>query len=200
MSLPQVDAYPLQWPEGWPRTPKHKRKWGSFSEKTRAKAVTELMWEIERLGGRRPVLSSMLKVRQDGLPYSQQPRTDDPGVAVYFTYKDRQMCFAADSYLKDVDNIWAIKLTIEALRGIQRWGASDMMDRAFTGFQALPMRSPWYKVLGVSFDATRQEIDSAYRSLARSKHPDTGGSNEEMAELNVAYDDAKLAVEQRGEK
>lgn len=196
--MTQIDAYPLQWPEGWPRTPASKRQWSRFGKRTRDNAIHYLLNEIHLLGGKSPVLSSMLRLRQDGLPYSSQRAPDDNGIAVYFTLKDRPMCFACDLYLRDDENIWAIKLTIEALRGIERWGASDMMARAFTGFQALPMRNPWYKVLGVSFEASRAEVDTAYRSLARSKHPDTGGSNEEMAELNVAYDDAKRAIEEKG--
>lgn len=195
--MTQVDAYPLCWPEGWPRTPSYKRTWGSFSKKTREYCISYLMKEIRLLGGRNPVLSSMLKLRQDGLPYSSQPKTDDPGIAVYFTYKDRPMCFACDTYSRDVANIWAIKLTIEALRGIERWGASDMMDRAFTGFQALPMRKSWWKVLEVAHNATRAEIDAAYRAKVKSTHPDTGGSHEAMSELNVAYDDAKRTITER---
>lgn len=46
----------------------------------------------------------------------------------------------------------------------------------------------YYKVLGVSADATKQEIDRAYRNEARKRHPDGGGSEEEMKSLNEARD------------
>jgi hypothetical protein len=46
----------------------------------------------------------------------------------------------------------------------------------------------YYKVLGVRSDASRQEIDRAYRNAARRCHPDGGGSEEEMKSLNEARD------------
>jgi hypothetical protein len=43
-------------------------------------------------------------------------------------------------------------------------------------------------VLGVSANATRAEIDKAYKSLSRQHHPDRpGGSTEKMASINAAY-------------
>ncbi|MEW6211302.1 MAG: DnaJ domain-containing protein [Acidobacteriota bacterium] len=46
----------------------------------------------------------------------------------------------------------------------------------------------YYKVLGVSRDATQEDIDRAYRLEARQRHPDSGGSEEDMKSLNEARD------------
>jgi curved DNA-binding protein CbpA len=46
----------------------------------------------------------------------------------------------------------------------------------------------YYRVLGVSEDASREDIDRAYRGEARKRHPDGGGSEEEMKSLNEAHD------------
>jgi len=46
----------------------------------------------------------------------------------------------------------------------------------------------YYRVLGVSSGATKEEIDKAYRNEARKRHPDGGGSEEEMKSLNEARD------------
>jgi curved DNA-binding protein CbpA len=46
----------------------------------------------------------------------------------------------------------------------------------------------YYRVLGVSEDATREDLERAYRGEARKRHPDGGGSEEEMKSLNEAHD------------
>lgn len=46
----------------------------------------------------------------------------------------------------------------------------------------------YYRVLGVSENASKQDIDRAYRSEARKQHPDGGGSDEAMKSLNEARD------------
>jgi curved DNA-binding protein CbpA len=45
----------------------------------------------------------------------------------------------------------------------------------------------YYEVLGASKSASRREIESLYKRLARQRHPDRGGSEEEMKALNEAY-------------
>lgn len=44
-----------------------------------------------------------------------------------------------------------------------------------------------YGTLGVDRAASMDEIKTAYRAKARKAHPDRGGSEQEMIELNVAY-------------
>ena len=53
-----------------------------------------------------------------------------------------------------------------------------------------------YKVLGVSPNATDEQIKTAYRELARKYHPDTYAGNplsdlaeEKMQQINAAYDE-----------
>ena len=46
----------------------------------------------------------------------------------------------------------------------------------------------YYQVLGVSKSATEKEIKSAYRSLARAMHPDTGGTSGTFRLLREAFD------------
>ena len=46
----------------------------------------------------------------------------------------------------------------------------------------------YYRELGVRPDASPKMIDRAYRNQARKRHPDRGGSEEEMKSLNEAHD------------
>lgn len=193
-----AEAYPLQWPDGWPRTPSHRRESDSkFGGKvyglTMGRARDQLVAELQRLGAREVVLSSNVALRRDGLPYSEQRRLDDPGVAVYFNLKKRPLVMARDAYVSVAGNIRSLTLAVEAMRQLERHGGSTMMERAFTGFAAIAppdWKKPWREVFGVQPD-WRGDITALYREKARNRHPDAGGSDTLMAELNVAYQEAK---------
>lgn len=184
-----TEAYPLHWPEGKPRTVRRER---ARFETSHEIAQLALMDELRRMGAKHPVLSTNVPLRRDGLPYATAKAPDDPGVAVYFMYKDNQVCFACDRWDRVRDNIQAVRKTIEALRGIARWGTGDMVEAALKGFEALPApgqaaSAVWWRVLGVTEDATAAEVNAAYREKARAAHPDiAGGSTAAMAELNEA--------------
>ena len=45
-----------------------------------------------------------------------------------------------------------------------------------------------YEILGVSRDASEEDVKRAYRRRARQLHPDTGGDQEEFKELTAAYE------------
>jgi hypothetical protein len=199
-----IEAYPLSWPEGRPRTPRHAREAARF-DTSLARARDGVINQIEIMGGRYTwmkretalIISSNLTLRQDGLPYANQRQPEDPGVAVYFTYKKRQMCFACDRWTKVEDNMQAIAKTIEALRGIARWGTGDMMEAAFKGFAALPAPGAskhWRDLLDVPDTGTKAEqlarARMHYRACASANHPDKGGDTNKMAEYNNAWDQA----------
>lgn len=185
-----VEAFPLQWPAGRPRA---KRRHDARFKSSLAKARDHLMDEIRLLGGRQAILSSNLELRLDGLPYANQRSPADSGIAVYFTYKNAQHCFACDDWRRVEDNVRAVGKTIEALRGVARWGTGDMMERAFQGFIALPSPAQWWHVLGFESmsDLSRNEVDVRFKKLAMQRHPDRGGSADAMAELIWARDQAR---------
>lgn len=189
-----TEAYPLQWPHGRKRTDHWQREQAKF-DVSFARARDNIVAEVKLLAGGRwgpdpmTVISSNVALRRDGLPLANQRNPDDPGVAVFFLYKKRQMSFACDRWQKVEHNMQAIAKTIEALRGIARWGTGDMLEAAFTGFMALPAPGAareWWEVLGVPRHGTRDDITEAYRRLASINHPDRGGSASTMAAINAA--------------
>lgn len=192
-----MESYPLYWPEGRKRTPSGQRHRSRFKTGF-GLAVRTVIAELDRLGARNQVVSTNVPVRRDGLPLATAKCVDDPAVAVYFRYKDKPMVFACDRWDRAEDNIWAIAKTIEAFRGIERWGSGDMLDTAFSGFLSLPSpgqsnERPWRKVLMVDTlgATTLAGVEASYRILARTRHPDCGGSEQQMAELNAAIASAR---------
>lgn len=185
-----VKAYPLVWPTDWPRTksPQTSR----YGDRTLAAARKAVEHEVRLLSGKGLVISSNLELRNDGLPRSGQRQPQDKGVAVYFQRKSRPTAFACDRWQAVEDNMWAIALTLSAMRQIERCGVGELLDRAFEGFAALPAPrgDEWWEVLGVEHGATSDEIKSAYRALVKLHHPDTGGDREKFERVQRAYDAA----------
>lgn len=196
--MSEIDAYPLTWPQGWPRH-RGPRERGTF-QGTPAAVREQLIDEIDRMLNSargytfRPsiIISSNLPLRRDGMPIANAREPLDPGIAVYFKRDGKTVCFACDKFDRTWKNMRAISKTIEALRGIDRWGSSEMLDRAFTGFAALPAPGavkPWHEVLDIPAHTPTAEVKARYRELAKRRHPDAGGSNEAFAELGTAWHD-----------
>lgn len=187
-----ITNFPLTWPMGWKRTPLHQRTRSQFGAHSVFSSANELHAEVRRLGGRNVVISTNLRVRQDGLPYSNQRTPDDAGVAVYFVWKQKPIVFACDRWRSVEENLWAIIKHIEALRGQERWGVGSL-DQAFAGYAALPAAGQtagesWWGVLKVDPFATLDEVKAAYRTLVKQHHPDTGGDPAEFDRVTKAYE------------
>lgn len=198
-------AYPLHWPQGWPRTSGHHKTapFGTTGERgykrelTVAEARDRLQEQLDLLRAKMPVLSTNLELRLDGLPRTGQPEPHDRGVAVYFQLGGKPTVLACDRWNRVADNIAAIAKHIEALRGMDRWGVGTAAQ-AFAGYQAIAGPAPrsWRQVFEIGADeiVTPGMIDARYRTFARRRHPDAGGSNEAMAELNQARDQALAEI------
>ncbi len=193
-----IESFPLYWPEGYKRTQRPQSS--RFGKLSLYQARNDLKDEVRRLGGQNLVISTNMRTRADGDVYSNAREPDDAGVAVYFGLKGKPVCFACDRWRTVKENTWAIAKTIDAMRGIDRWGVSELLDRMFKGFLALPatIGREWWEVLGLTAAATIEDIRTAYRRKSLESHPDRGGSTEAAAEVNTAYQRAlearKIAV------
>ena len=133
-----VQAYPLAWPAGKPRTARHLIERSRFEPGNRPREVASVQAELSRLGARKVVVSTNVRLRLDGVPYANDKAPSDQGVAVYFDYAGGQKCFACDRWRSVEENLRAIAKSVEAIRGLERWGSKSFVDAAFTGFAALP--------------------------------------------------------------
>jgi hypothetical protein len=209
-----VERYPLSWPVGWKRTGYGQRRhaafhatktvysnyvnangqrssWKQKESLSVGKGLERLNGELKRLGAQRIVISSNLRIREDGLPYAQQAKQlDDPGVAVYFYLKNQPRVLACDKWLSAAENMAAIAGHIAAIRAQDRYGVGTL-DQAFAGYAAIPAKTggeDWRAEMGFKPDEhpDSEAIEARFRALARERHPDAGGSHEAMARLNQA--------------
>ena len=210
-----VSAHPLQWPTGWKRIDAHyrraarfgrarKQKWDGGWELSRPVTLTEavdrVLAELQRMGVERQdvVISTNVRTRLDGLPRSGEREPDDPGAAVYWQeVVGQSRVMAIDQYDRVADNLAAIAATLDAMRAIERHGGAQILERAFAGFTALPAPGAareWWEVLGVARTASIDEARAAYRRAASAAHPDRGGTDARMAEVNLAWEQAQEAA------
>lgn len=203
-------TYPLLWPEGWPRTEPYRRLNNDPFKMDPGRIVKELSDEIKRLKATGAVISSNVPVRADGLPYADasRRRMDDPGVAIYFTLKGVQYSMAQDRYARADANMRSLYLAIAGMRQMERHGGGHMMEKAFSGFAALPDHSGghrarhWSEVLAVdprplnvSLAVKKAMIEGAWKEAIAAAHPDKeGGSDEAAQEVNTAREQALAEI------
>lgn len=198
-------AFPLAWPEGWPRTPPMKQVDGRYHFKklsfrdgqrkpyTFAEARDALVAELGKMTRGAVVISTNYQISAStGLPRADRRAPEDTGVAIYFTRNGKPLAMACDRYQRAEENMNSLRLALEAMRQLERHGGGLMAEKAFTGFAALPAPKTCWEILGLGTGngATAADVRRAWRDLAASAHPDTGGSNAAMADLNKARDDA----------
>lgn len=169
---------------------------------TWTKTVRQLSREIDHLGGRDVVIEADVReqdIRIDGM-LRANARPSSPAVVVAFDTRDHgPMLYRCDRYVtgwrtEGADswqhNVRAIALTLEALRAVDRYGATET-GQQYAGFKALPSgtampASPMtadeaWSIIGSYQSATiahfrlhhsADELKAAYRRARAANHPD----------------------------
>lgn len=177
-------AFPLTWPEGFPRI---KNRESSRFDTSLFKALENVQGELARFA------KDSGKKLEEIIISSNYSLTDtkpkDPGVAVYFTWDGERSCIPVDRYALVEDNLQAIFHCITAKRTMLRHGGINLVKAAFRGYAALPDPNhlDWREVL--DYQGTNlKEAKAAYLKAARKSHPDHGGNPEQSARVNAAWE------------
>lgn len=192
-----TEAFPLSWPQGWPRHRGDRDSERRFHGPTYRwdRVYRGLVDELRRIGATRIVVSTNQPVRQDGAPYAQQRVISDPGVAVYFTRGRRSLVMAQDRFETVLGNMRSLAMAIEGLRQMERHGGALMLERAFDGFAALPPPEDCWTVLGLRKDQaktyTTNDVTVAFRHKVRELH----GTGADMDRVTKARDTAMAYVD-----
>lgn len=198
-----ITASPLTWPEGWPRSKtQQSSRFGKWNKPVTIRKAVDLITDqlgMMNVPSWNIIISTDLELRNDGLPYSNQKEPADKGASVWWRKanegEDERKVIALDHYDRIADNLYAIGKTVEAMRGIDRWGGGAILNRTFTGFTALPPpdadNQPSWRVVLEYSGHDLNEANQIYKRLRKRYHPDTGGSAKEFHILNKAWQQAE---------
>lgn len=190
-----IPPYPLAWPEEHPRSARREKSQFRTQLPAALKNVTDSLRLFAQDSGRK--LTGAQITSNVGL---LDNRPADPGIAVWFEWDGALRCIAVDRYPTVAENLQAVHHVLEARRTEMRHAGIEMTRAAFRGFIAAPpalpapeRARPWWEVLGVSRDASADDVQAAYKGRARDYA--SRGDQASLAELNVARD---AAVKERG--
>jgi hypothetical protein len=154
----------------------------TWAETERALRETFRKWGVAHF----EILSSLRGVQAQRWNQSKA----EAEVAVNFLHPDSGANIPVASRDQDraVDNFRVVYLALEAIRMNEARGIAEVVRDAYMALPAPVRERDPYEVLGVRPDAPLAIAEAAYREATKTAHPDKGGSNEAMAELNAAIE------------
>lgn len=184
-TLDQVSEQRLCWPETKPRAAQ--RIDGAFKGHEVASVENRIGWEMARWGIRAYIISRN----------NQRLFAGDPGAALWWTDRQGELrVLACDKYKKLANNLRAIQITLEAMRGLERWGAYTAEQAAEGARLALPAPDSdsvpdWRKLFGhidgIPNDKQLVLVEHDYRAKSR----EANGNAERQKILNLAIEAAR---------
>jgi hypothetical protein len=119
-------------------------------------------------------------------------------VMITWKRRDKQHSLTMDKQTRAVDNLLVLQLAIEALRLNEKRGIAATLAEAYRQeFPALPAPeygrdnpapTAAYRTLFVQPDAPIEVCEAAFKALAKSAHPDTGGTSARFAAIVMAIE------------
>ena len=109
---------------------------------------------------------------------------------IYTHGSGREVRLTMKKQARAQDNLRVLYLATEALRMNEARGIGDVIADAYLQLAPPSHIDPW-ELLGIRPDADIEIVHAAYRTKAKTAHPETGGTEEAMKELNAAYERIK---------
>lgn len=108
---------------------------------------------------------------------------------VLWTVNGKEQRFKCSRFADAEANLRAIYLALEATRlAAQRGILEELAQVALAMLPPGRLRRPAHEVLGIAESSSLEVAEAVYRMLAKQRHPDAGGSEEAMKELNEAIE------------
>lgn len=144
-------------------------------------------------------------LRQDGRLRSDYRKAQDPRIIISATTNHGDIRIPCDTFESYGDNLYAIALTLEKLRAIDRYGVT-LHGEQYQGFTAIPASTSMTTKTEAAWDVLAREaagepgsairsvnrvrstLDKYFREASMMAHPDRGGTDERMAAVNRARD------------
>lgn len=145
------------------------------------RSLKKLAEEVEKSGGDELLIS--IVATPDQLTLAGYPKSGFKvlyrGVEVSFKKDGRRVAFHVDAFPRLHDNIHAIALTLEALRAVDRYGATTGAEQ-YAGFAQLTSG-------GVDLDRGRRLVEQhgTIKAALLATHPDKGGNEVDFRDVDA---------------
>jgi len=181
----------FDWPPAFERTPRRERQRKNDFRVSLTRAFDELEADLDRIGVDDYRYGFDAKERKrDGRPYADA-NPDDPGFVLRWSMDGDQFALACDRYVRFLSNVRALGLYLREKRKMEGRpvisGESEFANaRLPSGEEAIVTERAAHTVLGVEADADPATVKRAYRERVKEAHPDQGGSEDELREIQEA--------------
>ena len=130
------------------------------------------------------------------LPRVLKAGTGKVKAGVKFDLRGTWINVECDSQWAYKDNLRCVLFAVQSMRMNEKRGIADTLRKAYLMIEAPKEERDPYEVLGVRPDAPLTVIDASFRALLKERHPDAGGSDDAMKELNAAME--RVRAERNG--
>lgn len=151
----------------------------------------QLTTKVSPVQTRREIEECFRKWGIDEYRIPRDGKSQSEAALIIFYVDDRKQELKCSRFYYYRENLRALYLILDSLRKAHDRGILSELARAAVAF--LPAGSeakrPWYEILQVTPTTSPEVVKASYKALAKQRHPDAGGSDEAMRELNGAWEE-----------